>query len=365
MRLNGLAVVLALHLVLVPRAAVAQQPTHVHRFGWLADPSPGFPGVEAFLDGMLALGYVEGQHLGVEHRWGEGQYEWFPAPAAELVRLEVDAPLSISGGARTALAFGEPGEQTIHDGPVSLLTMFAAEPADVPQEPPVVPAEPAVPTLESASELGRDWPGIIRDTGWFMAYQAAALGLSFLLPDVDEEELKDYGDYVTNPRFDPDQWWVNYIIHPYWGATYYVRARERGFGAFGSFAYSALLSTLFEFGIEAFYERPSYQDLIVTPVLGSLVGAFVFEPIRNRIKAKPQRKWYDQFGLIATDPLGAINGFFEWLFGIRPELSLQFRPLSPAGQRDRLPPSAEQSFNGSDRAQRRGQSVRLEIILRF
>jgi putative ABC transport system substrate-binding protein len=43
-----------------------------------------------FLEGMRALGYVEGHNLVLEYRYAEGQYERFPALAAELVRLPVD-----------------------------------------------------------------------------------------------------------------------------------------------------------------------------------------------------------------------------------------------------------------------------------
>jgi putative ABC transport system substrate-binding protein len=46
--------------------------------------------VGAFLEGMRALGYVEGQNLVLEYRGAEGLYERFPALAAELVRLKVD-----------------------------------------------------------------------------------------------------------------------------------------------------------------------------------------------------------------------------------------------------------------------------------
>jgi putative ABC transport system substrate-binding protein len=42
---------------------------------------------------MRALGYVEGQHLVLEYRGAAGQYERFPALAAELVRLPVDVLL--------------------------------------------------------------------------------------------------------------------------------------------------------------------------------------------------------------------------------------------------------------------------------
>jgi putative tryptophan/tyrosine transport system substrate-binding protein len=74
-----------------PLAAVVQQPTHVHRIGWLSGGGRE-PYVEAFLEGMRALGYVEGQNLGMEYRGAE-QDERLPALAAELVQLKVDVLL--------------------------------------------------------------------------------------------------------------------------------------------------------------------------------------------------------------------------------------------------------------------------------
>src|SRR6266851_3460493 len=92
----GLVVTLALSLLAAPLAPEAQQPKHVHRIGVLSalGTTPGRdPFVEAFLEGMRALGYVEGQNLVIEYRGTEGQYERFPALAAELVRLKVDVLL--------------------------------------------------------------------------------------------------------------------------------------------------------------------------------------------------------------------------------------------------------------------------------
>jgi putative tryptophan/tyrosine transport system substrate-binding protein len=51
---------------------------------------------------MRALGYVEGQHFVLEVRAAEGQYERFPALAAESVRLEVD--VLMMGNTPAALA---------------------------------------------------------------------------------------------------------------------------------------------------------------------------------------------------------------------------------------------------------------------
>jgi len=181
-------------------------------------------------------------------------------------------------------------------------------------------------------EPQRDWKGIGRDTAFFMGYQVVFAGILYFLPEsvtgwTEDQKKATVGKWkenVQNPVWDKDKWWINYIGHPYFGATYYIRARERGFGDFGSFGYSALLSFLYEFGIEAFFEPPSYTDLIATPVGGFLVGKYIFEPIRDNIKTKAQLKWYDHAGLILTDPLGALNGVFERLLGIKSDVRVQF-----------------------------------------
>jgi len=75
------------------------------------------------------------------------------------------------------------------------------------------------------------------------------------------------------PVWDKDDLFLNYVTHPYAGAIYYMGARSAGANAGYSFLYSFALSTFFwECGIEAFAERPSIQDLIVTPVFGSILG---------------------------------------------------------------------------------------------
>jgi hypothetical protein len=186
--------------------------------------------------------------------------------------------------------------------------------------------------LEPTPEVvpGPDWVGLARDTGLLVGYQLVSLGVIMLLPDdVSNWSDKTAGEIgsawlenVKAPRFDDDALWINYVMHPYFGAVYYMRARERGFDPFPSFLYSALASTIYEFGVEAFFERPSIQDMIVTPVAGAVVGAFVFEPIRRRIAAKPTLEWYDHVGLFLTDPLGALNTAVERLFGIKSEFRI-------------------------------------------
>jgi hypothetical protein len=198
----------------------------------------------------------------------------------------------------------------------------------------------AVDEPEDAAPTGPDWGGLARDTAFLIGYQAVAIGILFLLPeDVSHWDGKSHGadqwvQNVSHPTFDEDSWWLNYVAHPYVGATYYIRARERGFGPWSSFAYSAFASATYEFGVEAFFEKPSIQDLIITPIGGALLGAFVFEPFRTWIRAKPELEWYDHVGLFLTDPIGGLNGVVERLFGIKSDIHVGLKPPL-AAQRDR------------------------------
>lgn len=74
-------------------------------------------------------------------------------------------------------------------------------------------------------------------------------------------------------EWDHDKFYFNYILHPYAGAAYFMAARSSGFNFWKSALYSSIVSTVgWEFGIEAFMERPSIQDIFVTPIVGSCIG---------------------------------------------------------------------------------------------
>ena len=175
-----------------------------------------------------------------------------------------------------------------------------------------------------------DWRGIKIDTAYFMAYQFLAIGVIYLAPESfsgwSQEDKEDYSlskwwKNITNPIWDEDEWYVNYILHPYWGATFYIRAQERGFERMHSFWYAFLLSALYEFGAEALFEPVSYQDLIVTPVAGALLGEYVFSPLRKRVRAKPgQLDWQDKAVLLLTDPIGVANETLNLIFKVDSEI---------------------------------------------
>lgn len=194
--------------------------------------------------------------------------------------------------------------------------------------------EPAGPFHGSAVNDGRtpDWNGLWRDTGLLIGSQFGAAGLIFLMPESvsnwsseqKNNSFKKYSANVGNLVFDKDKFYINYVLHPYWGATYYTRGRERGLDKASAFVYSTLMSAVYEFGVECFFEKPSIQDLIVTPVAGSLLGALIFEPLRDSIKHKQDLSWYDHAALVLTDPLGVLSLGFEKLFGIKSTIMVDY-----------------------------------------
>jgi hypothetical protein len=130
---------------------------------------------------------------------------------------------------------------------------------------------------------------LARDTGNIGLMGLGMMGLILALPeDVSNwrrDEMKldllagKWKENVRNgPVWDKDDWAINYIGHPYTGAAYYVVARHAGYSKWESFGYSALMSTFFwEYGMEAFAEKPSIQDLLVTPIIGALIGEKFYE----------------------------------------------------------------------------------------
>ncbi|MDP1929409.1 MAG: DUF3943 domain-containing protein, partial [Thiobacillus sp.] len=91
-----------------------------------------------------------------------------------------------------------------------------------------------------------DWYGVGRDTAYFLGYQFSAIAVLYLAPERisgwDREQKRNYSfdkwrNNVSEPVWDGDRWWINYVLHPYWGGTYYIRARERGLDRAQSFWY--------------------------------------------------------------------------------------------------------------------------------
>jgi putative ABC transport system substrate-binding protein len=86
-----LATVVVLLLLAAPLTLVAaQSPEQRPRVGVLHPRTHPDPQINAFLQGLRELGWIEGKNIVLEYRWAEGRPDRVSDLAAELVRLKVD-----------------------------------------------------------------------------------------------------------------------------------------------------------------------------------------------------------------------------------------------------------------------------------
>lgn len=116
------------------------------------------------------------------------------------------------------------------------------------------------------------------------------------------------------PEWDHDKFYFNYILHPYAGAAYFMAARSCGFNFWKSAFYCSLISNVgWEYGIEAFMERPSIQDLLITPIVGSCIGESFYR-MKRKLVSSGYRLFNSSFwGTIAAfllDPVNEFTGMF-------------------------------------------------------
>lgn len=135
-----------------------------------------------------------------------------------------------------------------------------------------------------SAKNGEDGDRLWSQTTSIFGYGFGVIGLIALLPedvsnwDKEQGIFSKWSDNVKDgPVWDRDTGALNFIGHPYFGGVYYQVARKSGYRQWDAFVYSALMSTFYwEYGIEAFAETPSIQDLVITPVLGWAYGEWAF-----------------------------------------------------------------------------------------
>lgn len=178
------------------------------------------------------------------------------------------------------------------------------------------------------------------DSGKILAMAVGTIAFLYVMPESfskwsqDKKDLSPnklwerYDDNVSDgPVWDSDEWEVNYIGHPYFGAAYYTHAMNQNFSRLESLSYSFMMSTcLYEYGLEAFFEDPSIQDLLVTPVAGAFVGE-AFMTMAEKIHGNGDKvlgsKSLGALCLFMMDPittaLAPINEFNERYSKLRME----------------------------------------------
>jgi hypothetical protein len=110
------------------------------------------------------------------------------------------------------------------------------------------------------------------------------------------------------PVWDDDRWQINFIGHPVAGSFYYNSLRSQHASKFHSFLFATAQSFIWEYIIEATSEKPSTQDLIITPIVGSILGESI-----NLLTMNMRRNGFNFFEkifvLIFNPPFVFNNGF--------------------------------------------------------
>lgn len=198
----------------------------------------------------------------------------------------------------------------------------------------------------------------------------AAVGLAgilWLMPESitnwDKSGAESLGEKYRNnvrggPVHDKDDWAINYIGHPIAGAAYYQVARNLNLSPLQSFGYSVLMSTFFwEYGVEAFAEKPSIQDLWVTPIIGSLIGELFYQmeqKIKNNGGTVMGSKKLGKFVMVLLNPAGSFSNQVNRLLG-KKVIQDSRMYLTP------LPGCRTDTPHGPDRCDQSGVALRFEF----
>ncbi|MGF1729761.1 DUF3943 domain-containing protein [Photobacterium kasasachensis] len=177
--------------------------------------------------------------------------------------------------------------------------------------------------LSGSSE--KDWDYLLGQSYTILGLSVATVGLMTLLPESvtnwDEEDRnlsnlgKKWWDNVSaGPVWDEDAHYLNYIMHPYFGGVYYTAARHSGFNEWESFLYSATMSTFFwEYGVEAFAEVPSIQDIIVTPLFGAAVGEWMYQTEADITANGGEVMGSERLGNVSLFLLNPVGHIHYWM----------------------------------------------------
>lgn len=181
----------------------------------------------------------------------------------------------------------------------------AAGAAETPSEPEGEPPRRVPLWIMSATTIGIDFAVCVAfkdDPGW---------------KDPDHEWVDGW---TRKPQADNDDPIYNYVLHPWAGAEYYLMARNRHWNMWGSLLYSAGMSAFFEYVPENILQQPSSTDLIVTPLVGSVLGEARYRA-KQAILRNPHAVPWAKAWLTLLDPVdfsvggypdGTFRLYFNW-----------------------------------------------------
>ena len=134
-------------------------------------------------------------------------------------------------------------------------------------------------------------------------------------------------------EWDADGYLINQFWHPYHGSNYYNSARSNGLSFWESAPYAFFGSLTWEYFYEN--ERPSYNDIVNTPVTGIILGEISFR-VSNLIideSAVGFERFLREFSSTLIDPIQGFNRLIRgdmWRTG-KPNKRSKFNVIVSSG----------------------------------
>lgn len=131
-------------------------------------------------------------------------------------------------------------------------------------------------------------------------------------------------------EWDEDGYLTNQFSHPYHGAAYFNSARANGLDFWESVPYAFGGSLMWEYFMEN--ERPSYNDIVNTPITGIILGEISYR-VSNLIideSSSGFERFLREFSSTVVNPMGGFNRIIKgkmWQSGRapnRPDYQLEF-----------------------------------------
>jgi len=130
-------------------------------------------------------------------------------------------------------------------------------------------------------------------------------------------------------EWDTDRLGMNFFFHPYSGSMYFNSARANGYNFLESVPFAFLGSLTWEYFGER--TRPSYNDIINTPVSGSLFGEILYRLSSNLLDDRTTGigRFFREFGAFILDPVRGVNRLFQGkMTRVTPKEVYQKEPLN-------------------------------------
>ncbi|MDB4921334.1 DUF3943 domain-containing protein [Mucilaginibacter sp.] len=131
------------------------------------------------------------------------------------------------------------------------------------------------------------------------------------------EDFSHVGPSVWNNNinkgweWDADRFGINFIGHPYTGSMYFNAARSQGYNYFQSIPFAVGGSLIWEYFGET--TRPSYNDLINTPLNGALLGEMFYRLSSNILddRTRGANRVFREITAGLIDPVRGLNRLLQ------------------------------------------------------